>query len=154
MAAIASTIAAKQKLSYITIARVNNNIYPDTSDAETLRRAGRIRLGRDINPAVSGQYNIEVTGESGATVHAGTTFTNSNGFLFYCRYSKSNDINNRYCSSKGINTRSRKALSVSQELQLTAPLPNIDTFAYVTEVVIEPTSAETIEEYRQNVIDS
>lgn len=154
LAAIASTIAAKQKLSYITIARVNNNIYPDTSDAETLRRAGRIRLGRDINPAVSGQYNIEVTGESGAVVHAGTTFTNSNGFLFIVDIAKTLTSTTDIVQVRALTPGQDSALSVSQELQLTAPLPNIDTFSYVAEVVIEPTSAETIEEYRQNVIDS
>lgn len=150
----ASVYAAKLKLIYITISRVNDNIYPDTCDEVTLRRFGRIRLGRDIRAAIAGEYTVNVSGENGAVIAINTTFSNSNGFLFVLDSSYTFSGTTGTITLRALTPGSESALTVGESLQLTAPLINVNTFADVASVDIIPSSAETIDEYRVNVIAS
>jgi len=150
----AAVYAAKLKLTYITISRVNDNIYPDTCDEVTLRRFGRIRLGRDIRAAISGEYTISVSGEDGATIAINTTFSNVNGFLFVLDSTYTFVGTTGTITVRALTACSESALTVGEQLQLTAPMVNVNTFATVDSVDVIPSAAETVEEYRVNVISS
>lgn len=152
--AIAQSIAAKQKIQYITIKSVENNIYPDLCDENNLRRCGRIRLGRDVNPAISGEYIITVSGEIGSVIPVSTTFSNKNSYLFsldteYTFTATSGSIQVRALTPGGVSE-----LAISDQLQITQPLSNVNSYATVFSVVTIPIEAESIDEYRVNVIKS
>lgn len=154
ISAFSAVYAAKQKLQYIALENVNRNIYPDTCDEANLRRCGRIRLGRDVNPAVSGEYILTVSGEIGAIIPVNTTFSNKNGFLFA--------LNEQYTFTdvtgsvqvRALTAGLESALSLGDSLQITAPISNVDSYASAFSEVTQPITAEDIEEYRVNVINS
>lgn len=151
---IASVFAAKQKLLYSVLTVVNKNIYPDLADEETLRRFGRIRLGRDIKPAVSGIYKATITGEIGAIVPISTSYSDRNGYLYITDSISAFSSTSLEITLRALTPGTESILSVDSELHCTTPLTNIDSFAVVSEVVTQPTNSETIEEYRKNVVDS
>lgn len=155
--------AAQLKLVYLTIANVQKNIFPDTADPEatggTLERFGRVKLGRNPFPATQGQYTVSVTGTTGATIPASTTFrsddnSQSPGLLYV--------LDAAYIFTSGSGTITLRALTggtpaklaVGNTLTATAPLLNADEAATVTAETVAPIDAETIEEYRQVVLQS
>lgn len=154
ISAFAMVQAAKLKLQYITIHKVNQNVYPDLCDEETLRRFGRIRLGRDIRPAIAGEYTVTITGEVGAVISASTTLSNANGYLFILdtEFTFTSEIG--VIQVRALTPGNESALTVGQQLQFTSPLANVDSFGTVESVVVIPSIAETVEEYRVNVIAS
>lgn len=152
--AFARVYAAKQKVQYIMIATVNKNIYPDLCDEETLRRFGRIKLNRDIQAAIAGEYKILVSGDIGATIASSTTFSNSNGFLFVVDTTQELIATTQLIQVRALTAGIDSSLQVGDTLQVTAPLVNIDSFAIVSTIEILPASEESVEEYRKNVIDS
>ena len=76
--AFAVVQAATVKNLYILNSRIYKNTFVDTAEPESiggsLERFGRVKLGRDPFPATAGVYDIDVVGEIGATISAGTTF--------------------------------------------------------------------------------
>jgi len=152
--AMAAVLAGKQKLMYTALATVNKNIYPDLADEETLRRFGRIRLGRDLNPPTAGGYIVLVSGNVGAEIPAGSTFSDSNGYLFVLDSTFTFTGSTGAIVLRALTPGQESALSEGTELQLTAPLTDVDSFAEVYEISLSPTDGETIDEYRENVINS
>lgn len=157
--AFAAVQAGKLKLMYIVAAKVQNNLYADLADEETLLRIGEIRLGRILTPAIAGEYSCTVTGSSGAIIPASTTFksldsSTSPGKLFI--------LDSSYTLITGVNTISLRSLEggsdsrleVDDQLQLTQPIASVDSYATVTNVDVTPIEGETIEEYRDEVLDS
>ena len=74
----AANQAARLKLYYIIVGKVQKNIFVDTAEPEksggTLERFGRVKLGRNPFPAKSGEYVLEVKGQIGSVIPASTTF--------------------------------------------------------------------------------
>ncbi|MDA3816938.1 MAG: baseplate J/gp47 family protein [Prolixibacteraceae bacterium] len=152
--AMAAVLAGKQKLMYTALATVNQNIYPDLADEETLRRFGRIRLGRDLNPPTAGGYIVLVSGTVGAEMPAGSTFSDSNGYLFVVDSTFTLAGSSGEITLRALTPGQESALAIGTQLQLTSPLTDVDSFAEVSELSVSPTDGETIDEYRENVIDS
>lgn len=152
--AFAAVYAAKQKLQYLQIAKVNNNIFPDLADEDTLRRFGRGRLGRDLRPATAGEYIISVTGEVGATIPVGTTFSDKRGYLYVADIGFTFVLTTGSLTVRALTVGSESALQPDDELQLTSPLTNVDKIARIFSVTVIPVVAETVEEYRVNVVNS
>src|SRR4051812_1989999 len=77
--------AAKLKLYYLTVGKLQKNIFVDTADPEslggTLERFGRVKLGRNPFPAQAGQYKIGVSGSIGAVIKSSTTFKSDDNSL-------------------------------------------------------------------------
>ena len=161
--------AAKLKLIYLTAAYIYRNIYPDTADSETLggtlERFGIVKLGRYPNPPTAGKYQIQVTGEAGATIPANSTlksldtstspdkmFVIDDGFTF--------DSPTGLVTIRALELGMDSLLEVDDQLQFTQPIANVNTFVTVnsfvtvTSVIEMPTAGETIEEYRQSVLDA
>lgn len=161
--AIASVQAAKIKLIYLMIAKLQKNIFVDTADSElkggTLERFGRIKIGRDPFQATFAKYQCQVNGTIGATIKALTTFisddTSLNPSVLFI-------LENDFVLITGYDTIELKALesgtigklSINDKLTATSPLLNVDNSVIVTSELIAPTNKENIEEYRQKVINS
>ena len=155
--------AGKLKLIYLTAAYIYRNIYPDTADSETLggtlERFGIVKLGRYPNPPTAGKYQIQVTGEAGATIPANSTlksldtstspdkmFVIDDGFTF--------DSPTGLVTIRALELGMDSLLEVNDQLQFTQPIENVNSFVTVTSVIEMPTAGETIEEYRQSVLDA
>lgn len=161
--ALAIVHAAKLKLYYLAIANIQKNIFVDTAETEaiggTLERFGRVKLNRNPFPATAGQYTIEVTGTIGAVIPAQTTFksddTSQNpGNLYildaeYTLVATTDEITVRSLST-GIETK----LAVGNTLTATAPIALVNKSAEVTAEIVEPSAAETIEDYRTKALDA
>lgn len=152
--AFAAVYAAKFKIMYILASVVEKNSYPDTSDEENLRRAGRIVLGRDINPAIAGEYTLDVVGEVGAEIPINTTYVDSRGNLFIVDTLFTFTGTTGQITVRALTAGSESALAQNDTLQLTSKLVNVDSFGTIYSVDVIPASAEELEEYRQNVIQA
>lgn len=161
--AVAAVQAAKLKIYYLVIADVQKNMAPDLADPEasggTLERYGRIQLGRDPYPAKSGQYKIQVTGSIGATIQSQTTFKSNDdsvnpGRLFVLDVSYVLVATTDFILVRALEAGLDAKMFVGEGLTATIPIPLVDKAAVVLEETIQPLSSETIEDYRQKVIDS
>lgn len=159
----AAVHAARLKLYYLAVALLQKNIFVDTADSEsiggTLERFGRVKLNRSPFPALAAQYTCTVTGTTGSTISARTTFksndnSQSPGKLFI--------LDNDYIlsgSSGSITLRALtpgldSALAIGNQLTATAPIIGVDKTATVTAEAVSPQAAETTEEYRAKAIDA
>lgn len=161
--ALAMVQAGKLKLFYLAIAFVQKNIFVDTADKEaiggTLERWGRIKLGRNPLPATQGQYDIEVTGTIGSIIPASSTFKSNDssqnpGKLFILDAAFTLVTNPDIITVRALESGTDSRLNVGELLTATAPIASVDSVATVDAEVVEPTPAETLEEYRQRTIDS
>lgn len=161
--ALAAVSAAKIWQLYMSLAFVQKNIFVDTADpAEmggTLDRFGYVKLGRNRYQATSGVYKLIVTGSTGATIPASTTFKSddtslSPGYLFildsaYTLISPTDTINVR-ALTPGMESK----LNVGDTLTSTSPIALVNSSATINVIITPPLAAETIEDYRQKIIDS
>ena len=161
--ALAAVQAAKLKLFYVALGKVQKNIFPDTADSEesggTLQRFGRIKLGRNPDPAQAGQYIITVTGEIGAIIPAITTFKSNDDSLNPGMMFQLDDAYELVAETDTITVRALTAGTVSKlligdGLTATAPIPNVNSAAVVDSESVPPLQAETLEDYRRKILDA
>jgi len=160
--ALAAVQAGQLKLAYLNLAKVQKNIFADTADSETiggtLERFGRVKIGRGPFVATSGEYTVQLTGTIGSVVPASTTFKSNDdslnpGKLFILDNEfilDGTDIVTLRALESGLDSQ----LSISDELTSTQPLALVDSLGTVLTESIEPIAAETIEEYREKVLQS
>lgn len=149
--------AAKLKLFYLRSALTYKNIFFDQCDDETLLRYGRILLKRDPFPATAGEYKIEVTGDIGAVIAAGTTFKSRNestspGQLFVTDTLFTFIATTGIIDIRALEIGIVSELIIGDEVKSTQPLADIESIATVTSVESEPIEGETTDEYRAKVI--
>lgn len=160
---ISATLAAQLKLVYLSLGKVQKNVWVDTADPEseggTLERFGRVKLNRNPFPARAGQYDVIVTGEVGSTIAAGTTFKSDDdstnpGFLYVldAEYELVATVDSIVL--RALTTGLDSSLKALDTLTATAPIAGVDSEATVYAVVVEPLAAETIEEYRAIVVQA
>lgn len=159
----AAVSAGKIWSLFMALAFVQKNIFVDTADpAEmggTLDRFGYVKLGRTRYQATAGVYKIQITGTIGAIVPASTTFKSddtslSPGFLFildaaYTLVSTTDTIDVR-ALTPGIDSK----LNVSDTLTATGPIALVNSSAIVSLITTPPLAEESVEDYRQKIIDS
>lgn len=159
----AANQAARLKLYYIIIAKVQKNIFVDTAEPEasggTLERFGRVKLGRNPFPAKSGEYVLQVQGEIGSVIPASTTFKSNDDSL-----SPGNlyVLDNQYTLVAETDTITVRALvsglsaklMVGDALTATAPIADVNKIAVVTSEAVAPLAAEDIEDYRNKALES
>lgn len=159
---IASVQAGKLWIYYKLTGKVQKNIFVDTADPEsqggTLERFGRVKLGRNPFPAVSGEYTVLLTGTIGAVVPAQTTFksddSSSNpGKLFILDTAFTLDGIN-LITVRALESGLDSKLSIGNTLTATAPIANVDQIVTVTAETNEPQAAENIEDYRNKAIQA
>lgn len=158
---IAATDAGFLKLLYIALVDVRKNIYPDTADSEenggTLERAGRIKLGREPIKATQGVYTINITGQIGGTLSEGDQLKSGANSLHPGELFEITEDVTLTGTSGTVEIQSVLAgldyeLNQGDELFLVKPTANINNLATINTVTTSPTDAETIEEYREQVL--
>lgn len=163
LTAFQAVMSAQIKLIHLYLSDIQNNIFPDTADllenGGTLERLGLIYLGRNPNPATVGVFELEVTGTIGSTLRAGLTFKSNedakNGGKLYI-------LDSEYTLGAGTNIIEVRALgngtgfdlNAADELTITEPVIGLDQTATVTTVLTQPTAAESVENYRQAILDA
>jgi uncharacterized phage protein gp47/JayE len=161
--ALAMVQAGKLKLYYITIGLLQKNIFPDTADPEsiggTLERFGRVKLNRSPFSAVAGQYTCTVTGTTGSTIPAQTTFksddtSTSPGFLFVLDAAFTLSGSSGSVVLRALTAGVEAKLSVADTLTATAPIAGVNKTATVTAETVTPLAAETTEEYRTTTVEA
>ena len=160
---LAGVQAAKLKLYYLALSKVQKNLFIDTAEPEsiggTLERFGRVKLNRDPFPAQPAQYNVTVTGTIGALIKAQTTFKSNDDSLNSGALYVLNSAHTMVTVSDTINLRAMVSgldsqLVVADNLTATAPIANIDSIVIVSSETVAPLSAETTEEYREKGIEA
>ena len=155
--------AAKLKLYYLYIARVQQNIFVDTADpvsmGGTLERFGLVKLGRPPFPAVAGIYTVTVTGTIGAVIPAQTTFksddsSTSPSFIFQLDSAHTMATASDSITLRALTAGVESELVVSDTLTATAPIANVNKQVTVIAVSQEPSAAESIETYRSLAIQA
>lgn len=161
--AIAMVQAAKLKIYYLAIGKIQKNIFIDTAEPEssggTLERFGRIKLGRNPFPAVAGQYDIQVTGIVGSTIPASTTLKSNDdslnpGKLFILDLAYNLVSSPDIISVRALEAGAESKLLIGDQLAATAPIAGVDRLAVVDAETIEPKAAEDIEEFRRKTKDA
>ncbi len=160
--ALINSQASKLRSYYLAVADVQRNVFPDIAYSEalggTLERFGRVKLGRNPFPAVASKYAIQVTGTPGAVIDSSTTFKSddsalNSGILFV--------LDTTYTLSglgvttlRSLYTGLDSALDIGDTLTATSPISGIDSIVTVISEVVEPSDAETLEDYRDKIIQS
>ena len=161
--AMAAVQAGKLWLLYKLLAKVQKNIAPDTAEPEgsggTLERWGRLKLGRDPFTATAGEYVVEITGTVGSTINAGTTFKSNDDSVNPGKLFILDDAFVLATATDSITLRALEAgddsqLSPGEELTSTVPIAGVQRTATVLSESVQPLEAETIEEYREKVVES
>lgn len=161
--AFAGVLAAGMKLIYLVVGKLQKNVAPDTADPEssggTLERFGRIKLGRDPFAATSGQYVAGVIGEIAAVIPAGTTFKSDDDsqapgklFILDVAYQLVAEADSITLRALEAGTDSR--LAIGDTLTATAPIAGVEKTATIESESVVPLAAESIEAYRQKVVDA
>lgn len=159
--ALAMVQAGKLKMFYLAVGNIQKNVFPDTADPEesggTLERFGRVKLNRNPFPAVAGQYTVAVTGTIGAIIPAQTTFksddtSTSPGFLFILDVAYTLTATTDYITVRALTAGEDATLVATDTLTATAPIAGVNSSAAVSAITIAPEDAETLEEYRAEVL--
>ena len=156
----ASVLAAKLKILYLVGKQVNDNVYPDTCDTETLYRYGLLRLGRLPFESVAAVYTVDITTNGALTIPVSTTFKSDDDSLnagaifvvtqpYVVSSSGTHQIKIRALTG-GLNSQ----LNIADTLTITAPLLVLNDIASVVSVDTDPLAAQSIEAYREQVIQS
>lgn len=160
---IAAVYAAKLKLYYLAIANLQKNIFVDTADPEskggTLERFGRVKLNRDPFPARAGEYVVEVNGTIGAIIPASTTFKSNDdsanpGRLFVLDNDYTLVAITDYITVRALEPGVESSLDYLDKITSTSPIPLVQSEVSTISATTEPAAAETIDEYRNAVIQS
>lgn len=159
---LASVQAGKLWLTYKYMALVQKNILPDTADTEanggTLERFGRIKLGRNPFPATQGEYTIQLTGTLGTVVPASTTWKSDDDSLNGGRnfiLDTSFTLNGvDIVTVRSLDAGTEAQLNVSDTMTVTGPISGLDSVATVVTESVAPSDAESIEDYREKIIQS
>ena len=159
LSAFSAVQAGKLKLVYIVANSVQRNLHPDTADEETLLRIGNVRLKRAPFAGVAGEYTATVTGTIGAVIPPGTTFKSLDSSTSPDKLFVLDTMFTFITGTGTINLRSYDAvnearLEVADQVQVTAPIANVNSYATIASVVVAPSDAETIEQYRTAILES
>lgn len=155
--------AAKLKIYYLAIGKLQKNIFVDTAEPEasggTLERFGRVKLGRNPFQPVAGQYEVSVTGTIGAIIPASQTFKSNDDSLSPAKLFVLDNAYTLTATTDSITVRSLEAgvdakLETGDKLTATSPIASVDSLVIVQTETIQPLAGETLEEYRRKTLES
>lgn len=150
------------RLAYNYLFDIQNNVFPDTADSEavggTLERQGRIYLGRNPFPASSGVFTFSTIGISGSVLRAGLTFKSNDdsknpGQLYITdeEYILGTSDDMQFRSLGG---GAEFDLDIGDNLTITEPVIGVNQTVTVVSVTTQPKAAESLEVYRQLILDA
>lgn len=160
--ALAVVLAGFFKLNYLQLGKVQQNLAPDKADKDTLIRYGDLRLGRGPRPATAGEFTISLTVNTTGTIPARTQFqsdeTATNPGILYVLdndFAVSGTVPALYdIQVRALTPGMAGKLYPGDSLTATSPIAIASPNAFYDSEVVAPIDAETIEEYRQKVIQS
>lgn len=153
--------AGKLWLQYKVLGFVQAQVWPDTATTEakggTLERFGRIKLGRNPDQAVAGQYAVTVTGTIGAVIPAQQTFKSDDdslnpGYIFILDTAWTMITASDSITLRALTPGTEAKLETGDTLTATSPIPLVDKVATVTSETVQPLAAETTEDYRATLL--
>jgi len=160
---LAAVQAAKLKIYYLRIDFVYKNIFPDQADPETkggaLDRFGFVKLGRYPFAATAGVYTVVVTGNIGAVIPPNTTFksldtSNSPDKLFVLDSTFTFIAETGEIQIRSLDLGKQSELFEGDQVQVTQPLANVESFAVVIIINTIPLESESTDEYRAKTIQA
>ena len=155
---LAQVLSGQLRLLYLYAGRIQRNLFPDQADIEsqggTLERWGRARLGRNPFPASAGIYTASVTGQIGGVIRNGLTYRAPNGFIYIVESSLTLTATTGVITLRSLTAGLDAQLTVNDVLEATEPILNVDQQATITAETTAPLNAESVEAYRNLIIQS
>lgn len=161
--ALALVLSGQQKLAYLYLRDIQDNIFPDTATTEanggTLERLGNIYLNRGIFPDSVGSFTVAVTAVAGSVLRENLTFKSNEGSLnpgqVYVLDSEyiCTGIDDEI-SIRSLGAGSAFNLAVADNLTITEPVIGVEKTVSVVSVDVQPRAGESIELYRQAILNA
>lgn len=157
--AVGSVVSSEIKLLYLFAEDIQRNLYPQTADPKSeggmLEDLGMLYLGRLPRPATATTMYLRVNGTAGSVLRTNLTFKNEQSNVVYILDTQyvlngTNDI----IQVRSIETGSQTILSVGTELIITEPVLGVDSNVIVDSIINPSVGAETIEQYRNAIVDA
>lgn len=155
----AKVLAGLIYAGYLTLSKVQQNVFYDIAEDDQLIRYGEQILGRSPAPATSGVYTLQVTGQIGAVIPASTQFvandtTQAAGFIFildneYTLVSETDNV-----TVRALTPGTESQLFINDLLTAASPIASVDSEGVIVLVQTPPTAAEKIESYRADVLEA
>lgn len=161
--AVALSLAGQFKLHYLSLADIQDNVFPDKADSSanggTLDRHGMIQLNRLQKPATNGVFEASVNNVIGSVLRAGLTFKSNDdslnpGNVYVLDIEKTTDSNPQVIEIRSIGVGVESNLAVGNQLSITEPVIGVEQIATILSVIEQPLAAESEEDYRQAILDS
>lgn len=161
--ATANSLAGELKLFYLGLGNAQKNMLPDTADSisvgGTLERWGFVKLGRYPYLATNGEYVLQVTGTIGAVINGQVTFLSDDtalnpGQLYILDNAYTLVSVPDYITVRALTSGNAGKLNTGDTLTPTSPIALVDSPLTVYSESVQPLDAETLEEYRKEVIQS
>ena len=161
--ALALVLSAQYHLVYLYLRDIQDNVFPDTATTSdqggTLERQGNIYMNRGLFPASIGTFKVSVIGVAGSILRENITFKSNEDAL---NQGKVYILDTAYTltgTADIIEIRSTGAgvefnLNVGDNLTITEPVIGVNQTVTVTEVLDQPKAGETVELYRQAILNA
>jgi uncharacterized phage protein gp47/JayE len=161
--AFALVLSAQFHLVYLYLSDIQDNVFPDkatTADqGGTLERQGIIYMNRNPFPNSVGSFKVAVTGVAGSVLRVNLTFKSNEGtlnpgqvYILDAEYTLTGTDDEIEIRSIGAGVDFN--LNVADRLTITEPVIGVDKTVTVTEVLVQPKAGETIELYRQAILNA
>ena len=155
---LAVVLAGVMTLWYKTLGQVQNNIWVDTCDDDTLLRFGFVILGEYPTPAIQARYTVQITATATGTISAGTIWKSDDnsanpGLLFTNDTAVTLSVGTVTFTVRCLTGGVIGNMNIGDTMTLTAPLPNITQQATINTQTVAGVDAETMAHYRMRVIE-
>jgi uncharacterized phage protein gp47/JayE len=150
-------------LAYLYLRDIQDNIFPDTANTEsvggTLERQGRIYLNRNRFPDSIGSFKVSVDAVNGSVLRKNLTFksneaTLNSGQLYVLDAEYICTGTNDEITIRSLGAGSNFNLAVGNNLTITEPVIGVEKTVSVIEVITQPRAGETVELYRQAILNA
>ena len=161
--AIAISLAGQFKLTYLSLADIQNNVFPDTADlgenGGTLDRFGLIHLNRIRRPSTSGIFTVSLIAEAGSVLRRGITFKSNDdsqnaGKLFVLDQQETLVGVADILEIRSLEGGSESLLTIGDKLTITEPVIGVDQIVTIASIVRQPFDEESIEDFRASILQS
>jgi uncharacterized phage protein gp47/JayE len=161
--ALALVLSAQYHLVYLYLRDIQDNIFPDTATTSdqggTLERQGAIYMNRGLFPASIGVFKVSVIGVAGSILRENLTFKSNEDALNQGQVYILDSSYTLTGTSDLIEIRSTGAgvefnLNVGDNLTITEPVIGVNQTVTITEVLDQPKAGETVELYRQAILNA
>ena len=161
--ALSATESAELKLLYLVLGFLQQNMAPDLAQSESvggmLERYGRVRLGRNPYQAVSGSYNVQVSGTIGSVINGQVTFKSDDssanpGHLYILDNAYTLVTGFDIITLRSLDAGTQASLKINDTLTATSPIALVNSSVTVSGTSIFPLDAEILEDYRTALLKS